>query len=144
MMYVIDSWHRKISTGRHFQNGHHNTAQIQHCPISTTFHMWVDYDVLKWFLTSKNFYRRHFQNGHHNTAQIQHFSISTSWIDSRHWNISTDVHFQNGYHAHLQAVYYNCVKFHLNPMNHLGGVVLTSPSLHTERISEYKLNKIWL
>jgi hypothetical protein len=52
-----DSWHRKISTGRHFQNGHHNTAQIQHCPISTTFHMWVDYDVPKWFLTSKNFYR---------------------------------------------------------------------------------------
>ena len=31
--------------GRHFQNGHHNTAQIQHCSISTTFHMWVDYDV---------------------------------------------------------------------------------------------------
>ena len=22
-----------------------NTAQIQHCPISTPFHMWVDYDV---------------------------------------------------------------------------------------------------
>jgi hypothetical protein len=22
-----------ISTGRHFQNGRHNTAQIQHCPI---------------------------------------------------------------------------------------------------------------
>jgi hypothetical protein len=39
-----------------FQNGHHNTAQIQHCPISTTFHRWVDYDVLNWFLTSKNFY----------------------------------------------------------------------------------------
>jgi hypothetical protein len=31
----------------HFQNGHHNTAQIQHCSISTTFHMWVDYDVPK-------------------------------------------------------------------------------------------------
>jgi hypothetical protein len=43
-------------------------------------------------------------------------------------------------HAHLQAVYYNCVKFYLNPMNRLGGVALTSPSLHTERISEYKLN----
>ena len=43
-------------------------------------------------------------------------------------------------HAHLQAVYYNCVKFHLNPMSRLGGDVLTSPSLHTERISEYKLN----
>jgi hypothetical protein len=53
MMSRIDSWHRKISTGRHFQNGHHNTAQIQHCPISTTFHMWVDYDVSNWFLTSK-------------------------------------------------------------------------------------------
>ena len=55
-MSRIDSWHRKISTGCHFQNGHHNTALIQHCPISTTFHMWVDYDVLNWFLTSKNFY----------------------------------------------------------------------------------------
>jgi hypothetical protein len=31
MMSRNDSWHRKISTGRHFQNGHHNTAQIQHC-----------------------------------------------------------------------------------------------------------------
>jgi hypothetical protein len=50
-------------------------------------------------------------------------------------------------HAHLQAVYYNCVKFHLNPMSRLGGVALTSPFLHTERISEYKLNyppsKFW-
>jgi hypothetical protein len=26
--------HRKISTGRHFQNGHPNTAKIQHCSIS--------------------------------------------------------------------------------------------------------------
>jgi hypothetical protein len=33
------SWHWNISTGRHFQNGRHNTAQIQHCSISTTFHM---------------------------------------------------------------------------------------------------------
>ena len=31
------------------------TAQIQHCPISTPFHIWVDYDVPNWFLTSKNF-----------------------------------------------------------------------------------------
>jgi hypothetical protein len=36
------------------------TAQIQHCPISMPFHMWVDYDVLNWFLTSKNFYRSPF------------------------------------------------------------------------------------
>ena len=50
-------------------------------------------------------------------------------------------------HAHLQAVYYNCVKFNLNPMSRLGGDAFTSPSLHTERISEYKLTylpfQIW-
>jgi hypothetical protein len=34
-------------SGRHFQNACHNTAQVQHCPISTPFHMWVDYDVPK-------------------------------------------------------------------------------------------------
>ena len=39
MMSRNDFWHRKISTGRHFQNGHHNTTQIQHCPISTS---WID------------------------------------------------------------------------------------------------------
>jgi hypothetical protein len=49
MMSRIDSWHWKISSGRHFQNGHHNIAQIQHCPISTTFHRLVDYDVPKPF-----------------------------------------------------------------------------------------------
>ena len=59
-MSPIDSRHWKISTGRHFQNGRHNTAQIQHCPISTSFDMWVDYDVPNWFLTSKNFYRSPF------------------------------------------------------------------------------------
>jgi hypothetical protein len=56
----IDSWHQKISTGRLYQNGHHNTAQIQHCLISTTFQLWVDYDVPNWFLTLKNFYRSPF------------------------------------------------------------------------------------
>jgi hypothetical protein len=29
-----DSWHRKSSTARHFQNGRHNTAKIQHYSIS--------------------------------------------------------------------------------------------------------------
>jgi hypothetical protein len=41
----IDSQHWKISTGLHFQNGHHNTAKIQHCPILSKFYMWVDNDV---------------------------------------------------------------------------------------------------
>jgi hypothetical protein len=56
MMSRIDSRHWKFSTGRHFQNGHHNTAKIQHCPISSKFDMWVDNDVLNWFPTLKNFY----------------------------------------------------------------------------------------
>jgi hypothetical protein len=29
----------------HFENGRHNTAKIQHCPISSKFDMWVDNDV---------------------------------------------------------------------------------------------------
>jgi hypothetical protein len=28
-----------------FQNGHHNIAKNQHCPISSQFDMWVDNDV---------------------------------------------------------------------------------------------------
>jgi hypothetical protein len=55
-----DSRHWKISTCRHFQNGCHNTAQIQHCPISSKFDMWVDNDVPNWFPTLKNFYRSSF------------------------------------------------------------------------------------
>jgi hypothetical protein len=52
----------KLETGRnfsmsginsgHFQNDRHNTAQIQHCQISTTFHMWIDYGVPNQFGTS--------------------------------------------------------------------------------------------
>ena len=34
-----------------------NTAQIQHCSISTPFHMWVDYDVPNYSLPSINFYQ---------------------------------------------------------------------------------------
>jgi putative Mn2+ efflux pump MntP len=54
----------KMATGRNFSisginSGHHNLP-IQHCPISTTFHMWIDYDVPNWLLTSKNFYRSPF------------------------------------------------------------------------------------
>jgi hypothetical protein len=38
---MATSRHWKISTNRHFQNGRHNTAKIQHCPISSKFDMWV-------------------------------------------------------------------------------------------------------
>ena len=57
------------------------------------------------------------------TPRLQYYDVQTIFL-----------------HAHLQAVYYNCVKFHLNSMSRLEGVALTSPSFHTERISEYKLN----
>ena len=57
---IMMSRHWKISTGRHFQNGCHNTAKIQHCPISSKFDMWVDNDVSNWFPTSKIFYRSPF------------------------------------------------------------------------------------
>ena len=56
MMSRIDSRHWKMSTGRHFQNGHHNTSKIQHCPISSKFDIYVDNDVP----TLKNFYRTPF------------------------------------------------------------------------------------
>jgi hypothetical protein len=41
----------KMATSRNcsmsdFQNGHHNMAKIQHCPISSKFDMWVENDVL--------------------------------------------------------------------------------------------------
>jgi hypothetical protein len=49
-----------ISTNRHFQNGRHNTAKIQHCPISSKFDMWVDNDVPNWLPTLKKFYRSPF------------------------------------------------------------------------------------
>jgi hypothetical protein len=33
------------------------TANIQHCPISSKFYMWLDNDVPNWYPTLKNFYR---------------------------------------------------------------------------------------
>ena len=60
MMSRIESRHLTISTGCHFQNGHHNIAKIQHCPISSQFDMWVDNDVKNWVPTLNNFYRSPF------------------------------------------------------------------------------------
>jgi hypothetical protein len=74
MMSRIDSRHWNNFTGRHFQNSHHNTAQIQHCPISTPFHMWVDYDVPNWFLTSKNFYRSKWRPQYRTNSTLSDFN----------------------------------------------------------------------
>ena len=67
-----------------FKNGCHNTTQIQHCPISTTFHvgrLWCPElipDIEKFLPVGL------FKNCRHNTAQIQHCPISTTfhmWVD---------------------------------------------------------------
>ena len=70
---MMISRHWKISSGHHIQNGHHNTAQIQHCSISTTFHLWVDYDVLLAVAIFKM------------AAKIQHCPMSSKfdmWLDN--------------------------------------------------------------
>ena len=50
-----------------------------------------------------------------------HFRESISWIISsfKFWTATIFLH------AHLQVVYYNCVKFHKTPISRLGGVALT-------------------
>jgi hypothetical protein len=83
-MSRIDSRNWKISTDRHLQNGGHNTAKIQHCPISYKVDMCIDNDVRNLFLTMKISSGHHFQNGRHTTEQIQHCPISTAfilWVD---------------------------------------------------------------
>jgi hypothetical protein len=49
------------------------------------------------------------------------FRESISWIisPSKFWTAIIFLH------AHLHVVYYNCVKFHKNPISRLGGVALT-------------------
>jgi hypothetical protein len=47
-MSGINSGHHYLPTYQFFTThcyGRQYIAQIQHCPISTKFHMWVDYDV---------------------------------------------------------------------------------------------------
>jgi hypothetical protein len=68
--------------GGHVENGD-CFRSIQHCPISTTFHMWVDYDVQNLSWHRKISSSLHFQNAHHNTAQIQHFPISIEIFQCR-------------------------------------------------------------
>jgi hypothetical protein len=49
------------------------------------------------------------------------FRESISWIISpfKFWTATIFLH------AHLQVLYYNCVKFHKTPISRLGGVALT-------------------
>jgi hypothetical protein len=80
----------QISTGRHFQNGRHNTTQIQHCPIWTPFHMWVYYDVSNWFMTLNNF--SGINSGHHNLPTYE-MALKSDNVDLV-WHCGG--HFENG------------------------------------------------
>jgi hypothetical protein len=98
MMSRIDSRHLNISSGRHFQNGHHNIAQIQRfvatilkmvigrnfsmSGINSGHHYLPTYQIV---MISDNVEFLHFQNGHHNIAKIQHCPISSQfdmWVDN--------------------------------------------------------------
>jgi hypothetical protein len=62
------------------------------------------------------------------------FRESTSWIisPSKFWTATIFLH------AHLQVVYYNCVKFHKTPISRLGGVALTVQLLLNSLLDFYE------
>jgi hypothetical protein len=72
----------KIYISRHFQNGHHNTAQIQHCPISTTYHM----------VTARNFSMSGIYSGHHNLPTYE-MSLKSDNVEFVRY---CGGHFENG------------------------------------------------
>jgi hypothetical protein len=92
MMSRIYSWHRKISTGRHFLNGRHNTAQIQHCPISTTFYISIQ-DIIIYLHDMKFRWNRTMLNLCGIVAAILKMAtsrnFSMSGINSGHYNLPT-------------------------------------------------------
>jgi hypothetical protein len=104
MMSRIDSQDCKISTGRHFQNAHHNTSKIQHTMLNLCG---IVVAILK-MMTGRNFSMSGINSGHHNlptyemslkhnTAKIQHCSISKVAFDlfckpvvsGRFWRLET-------------------------------------------------------
>ena len=88
-----------------------NTAQIPHCPISTPFHMWVDYDVPNWFLTPKHFYRTPFSKWppqYRTNSKLSDFNdisyVGRLWCPESIPDIEKflPVAFQNGHHNTAQ------------------------------------------
>jgi hypothetical protein len=47
------------------------------------------------------------------------YTFTKSGVVFKFWTVTISLH------AHLQVVYYKCVKFHKNPISGLGGVALT-------------------
>ena len=116
-MSRIDSWHRKISTRRHFQNGHHNTSEIQHCSISTKIsyvgRLWwpelipdietfLPVSIFKMAATiPQKIKLRICHNAKCSFKPVvsgRFGRLHNRRIDSQHRKISTGLHFQNDHH----------------------------------------------
>jgi hypothetical protein len=69
--------------GGHFENG-----DWQHCPISSQFYMWVDYDVPNWFPTLNNFFWSPFLKWPPQYMATSR-NCSMSWINSGHHYLPT-------------------------------------------------------
>jgi hypothetical protein len=140
----MKSWHWKISTGPH-----HNTAQIQHCPISTTYHMWEDcqdfiiYPHIKfwWYRTMLNFCgivavilkmatsRNFSMSGHH------YFPMSG--IKSRHHNKFNIVRFQRHFICGLD---YDVPKWFLTSKNFYWSTFSKSPPQYRTNSTLFDFN----
>jgi hypothetical protein len=143
MMSRIDSRHWTISTGRHFQNGHHNTTKIQHCPINRTMLnlCGIVVAILK-MATSGNFSMSGIISGHHNlptydTTKIQHCPISSKfdmWIDNDvpNWFLTS----KNRTNSTL---------FDFNDISYVGRLFRKNfHSIESKAFSNSTNNKIWL
>ena len=77
-----------------------SAVNIQHCPISSKFDMWVDNDVPNWFLPFSKWPPQYRTNS--TLFDFNEISyIGRLWCPElipRHRKISTDLHFQNGHH----------------------------------------------
>jgi hypothetical protein len=98
--HYLPTYQIVISTGRHFQNDRHNIAKIQHCPISSKFDMWVNFDDIGQCWIFAILWRSFWKWQPVEIVQCRDSirDIIMSRIDSRHWTISTGHHFQNGHH----------------------------------------------
>jgi hypothetical protein len=65
-------------TGRHFQNGRHYAAQIQHCPISMLNLCGIVAAILK-MGTGRNFSMSGIISGHHNLPTYSMYEMSLKW-----------------------------------------------------------------
>jgi hypothetical protein len=83
MMSWIYSRHWTISSGRHFQNGRHNTAQIQQTMLNLCS---IVAAILK-MSTARNFLMSGINSGHHNQCRESNRAFS-KWLPQYCTNIT--------------------------------------------------------